>query len=142
MANKSLRTFIKETENNELENTYMDYWYDWFCKEESLKNKALVLGKKVKQISNSSKINLDNQYVFFKNNCPIGGNLYDDFRICDLETGDVIYTITPSSGHTADKIAVKKGLKKGLSSIWGRENSFDGPLLEGSWNDVKKFFGV
>jgi len=47
-----------------------------------------------------------------------------------METGNVIYTIVPRSGHT------------GKAEVWGRENNFDGPLVQGKWKDVKTFFGV
>ena len=60
----------------------------------------------------------------FKNNCPCNGSLYDDFRICDVKTGEVIYTIVPSDGF-------KK--TKGKAIVWGRENDFEEPchILEG-----------
>lgn len=106
-------------------------WYDWFCKEESLHRKTKKLGKMLEQISKSPKIKPDKQYVFFKNNCPMVGKLYDDFRICDITSGEVIYTITPASGHRAHK---------GIGSVWGKENSFSEPLFEGSWRDIKKWF--
>ena len=105
-------------------------WYDWFCRDTSLANKTRSLGKKVLQLMSSDKIDNENNYVFFKNNCPMKGPLYDDFRICDMETGDVIYTVVPRSGHT------------GVAEIWGRENNFDGPVVSGTWRDVKAFFGV
>lgn len=105
-------------------------FYDWFCKDSSLKNKAVILFKKLNKISKSKKIDLENTYCFFKNNCPVVGGLYDDFRICDLKSGNVIYTITPSS-----KI---RGISQ--SEIWGKENDFKGPLLVGSWKQVLEFF--
>lgn len=106
-------------------------WYDWFCKNSSLQRKGEALLKKLKAISKSTKFDNSKCYVFFKNNCPCNGSLYDDFRICDLETGDVIYTVVPKSGHTADN---------GLGEVWGRENNFDGPLYRGSWKEIKKWF--
>jgi len=105
-------------------------WYDWFCRDTSLANKTKTLGKKVLQLMNSEKVDTENMYVFFKNNCPMSGPLYDDFRFCDMENGDVVYTVVPKSGHT------------GNAEVWGRENDFDGPLLEGNWRDVKQYFGV
>jgi hypothetical protein len=57
--------------------------------------------------------------------------LYDDFRICDIETGGVKYTITP-----------KDTWEKGQASVYGRDNNFEKSLVVGNWNDVKKFFGV
>ena len=108
-------------------------WYDWFSRDTSLPAKTQKLGKKVLQLMKSSKIDAENNYVFFKNNCPMNGSLYDDFRICSMETGDVIYTVIPSCGHESSK---------GQAQIWGRENDFDGPIITGSWNDVKQFFGV
>lgn len=106
-------------------------WYDWFCKDTSLANKTQVLGKKFLRIKDSSKINLDTMYIFFKNNCLVNGRLYDDFRICDIESKNVIYTVTSAEGHLSGK---------GQSSVWGRENDFKYPLVQGSWADVLNFF--
>ena len=68
-------------------------WYDWFCKDTTLKSKTYKLGSVVKQIIDGGKVDLDKSYVFFKNNCPLNGPLYDDFRICSLETGDGNFTV-------------------------------------------------
>ena len=106
-------------------------WYDWFCRSTSLAKKTEFLGMKVVQLSKSPKIDLNKMYVFFKNNCPMNGRLYDDFRFCDIETGEVIYTITPSCGHK---------VKLNHAEVWGRENDFEEPLVSGKWPDVKKFF--
>jgi len=103
-------------------------WYDWFCKDESLYKKTKTLGTKVKQIVNSPKLNPTNQYVFFKNNCPCDGPLYDSFSICDIESGDVIFWITPKSGHT------------GMAEVCGPSNDFKEPLVPGTWKDIKDFF--
>jgi len=108
-------------------------WFDWFCADEALGNKTKKLAAKLKQIMESEKIDCENSYVFFKNNCPMLGSLYDDFRICDIESHDVIYTITPSVGYDH---------KKGVAEVWGKENVFKEPLISGTWADVKKFFGV
>lgn len=106
-------------------------WYDWFCRDSSLANKTQKLGKNLIAISKSKKIDIDKQYVFFKNNCPMTGNLYDDFRICDIETGEVIYTVTPKSGHNSDN---------GLGEVWGKSNDFDGSIFKGTWTEIKKWF--
>lgn len=106
-------------------------WYDWFCKEASLYTKTKKLTNKLKKIMWSKKINLEKNYVFFKNNCPCLGSLYDDFRICDLETDDVLYTVIPSSGVSSNK---------GNAEVWGKENNFEKALVSGAWKDVVKFF--
>lgn len=106
-------------------------WYDWFCKETSLAGKTKKLGNKLLQIMDSPKFNKDKCYVWFKNNCPMVGNLYDDFRIADIETCEVIYTIVPSSGFTKNK---------GKAELWGKENDFQGPIVEGTWKDIKNYF--
>ena len=74
------------------------------------------------------KFNPETTYVFFKNNCPCCGSLYDDFRICDIETGDVIWTVIPSSGFD------------GKAKLWGRENDFEMPIIDGSWKDIVEYF--
>jgi hypothetical protein len=135
MRYDNINTFIRRFDNGDFSSNNLNVqfeagWYDWFCRDTSLRNKTITLAKKVKQIAKSDKIDCENYYVFFKNNCPMVGPLYDDFRICDIENGDVVYTIVPKSGHT------------GKAEVWGRENGFNGPIVEGTWNDVKIYFGV
>jgi len=108
-------------------------WYDWFCKDSSLKARTDRLAPKVKKIAKSKKIDPTKVYVWFKNNCPMVGTLYDDFRIADLSTGDTIYIIVPRTGRTA---------LKGQAEVWGRENGFESALYEGDWKGVLNFFGV
>jgi len=92
-------------------------FYDWFCRDSSLRNKSWKLMKQVKTfLKHNPQIDLLEHYVFFKNNCPMRGPLYDDFRICNIETGDVVFTVIPKCGHS------------GLAEIWGRENDFKGPI--------------
>jgi hypothetical protein len=103
-------------------------WYDWFCKKEKLAGKTAKLTAKLKTILKSAKIDTETQYVFFKNNCPMSGPTYDDFRICDIETGDLIYTIVPKCTHS------------GMAEVWGRENGAFDRIVQGTWTDVKKYF--
>ena len=133
---RSIREFLKMYDEGKFNSPDVQAqieagWYDWFCKDTSLANKTKKLVSKLKQIVNSPKIDQDKMYVFFKNNCPVFGSLYDDFRICSLETGDVIYTITPASGHNSDK---------GTATLWGKENNFHEAIIEGTWEDIKNYF--
>ena len=102
-------------------------FFDWFCKDSSLKNKAKKLFARLKGIVRSGKFDPAKCYVFFKNNCPCFGKLYDDFRICDLETGDVLYTVSPSN-------------RKGKADVWGVDNDFEAPLVSGTWREVRAWF--
>ena len=68
-------------------------WYDWFCKDSSLANKTKKMGNIIKQVKSGGKVNPKDWYVWFKNNCPLNGPLYDDFRFARLDTGDVQLTI-------------------------------------------------
>ena len=76
-----------------------DVFYDWFCRDASLSRKAAGLFAKVQRIADSPRFDKNAVYVFFKNNCPCNGSLYDDFRICDLKTGQVLFCVVPRSGH-------------------------------------------
>lgn len=131
MSNISIQNFITNFDNGVYDSDDYDTqcnagWYDWFCKQSSLRNKTQLLGKKVKQLSASAKVDVNKHYVYFKNNC--GNVLYDDFRICSLDTGDVIYCVSPND--------------HGKATVWGADNDFDAPLVNGSWKDVKVFFGI
>ena len=100
-------------------------FYDWFCSDKALENKSMKLFKQVKTfIKYHPEINLDTHYVFFKNNCPMLGSTYDDFRICDIEEGNVQYTVTPSRVLKNGKNQIR------MAEIWGRSNNFKQPLKE------------
>lgn len=138
--NIPLREFITRFEAGEFENpsrsTQCDAgWYDWFCKDTSLRNKTRFLGKRVISLAKSKKINLDTMYVFFKNNCPMNGNLYDSFSICDLKTGDVKFWITPANGHAGDKLSYKK------PCVTAYDGSGDDKVFS-DWREVRNYFGV
>ena len=87
-----LRTWIQRFNNNEFESLDVRVqieagWYDWFCRDTSLRNKTKKMGNIIKQIKDGGKVNLDQSYVWFKNNCPMSGPLYDDFRIANIHDG-------------------------------------------------------
>jgi hypothetical protein len=111
-------------------------WYDWFCRDSSLQAKTEKLYRKVIQVARLLKshgFSLKDHYVFFKNNCPGMGKLYDSFSICEIGSGDVKFFVTPSSGHTIDN---------GKAQVYFHKNKFEEPMAEGKWKDIIEFFAV
>jgi hypothetical protein len=99
------------------------YFYDWSCRDSQLEAKANRLMKQTIQFIKSlpsGNIDLENTYVFFKNNCPLNGELYDDFRICDL-VGDVIFIVVPKTGHHDKDFHT--------AEVWGYKEDGDFDLL-------------
>jgi hypothetical protein len=99
-------------------------FYDWFCKDTSLETKARSLYAKVKKfLKKHPEIDTEKVYVFFKNNCPMMGPLYDDFRICDDD--GVIFTVVPKCGHS------------GKAEVWGKANDFKGAIeVADTWSGL------
>ena len=109
-------------------NAHCFYFYDWFCRDHSLQRKSKMLMTQVKKFIKAMNINIDDTYVFFKNNCPMHGRLYDDFRICDVATHDVIFTVVPRSGHDANEHQAQ---------LWGAINNFKEPIVASSnWKQL------
>lgn len=75
-------------------------FYDWFCKDSSLKNKATKLFAQTKRLVEKLDIDTDTHYVYFANRCPCFGKLYDTLSIVNIETGNVEYCLSPKCGHT------------------------------------------
>ena len=130
----SINTFVERFNNGDFDSPSRDVqceagWFDWFCSVGSLAAKTKVLGRKVVALSDSKLFDKTKCYVFFKNNCPVVGGLYDSFSICDLETGEVLFCLL----H----------LNKGNHAHWELYDykvGFDIPVVNGAWNQVKKYF--
>ena len=126
MAKTTLRKQLEAFDNGKyLDNEGKESWcfnfYDWFCKDESLKRKADTLFRQVKKfVAANPSINIDTHYVWFKNNCPMNGPLYDDFRISDLIEGDVQYNVTAKSGHSK------------MAEVYTRATGFHEPARTGA----------
>lgn len=100
------------------------YFYDWFCKDASLKAKFEKLFPKVKAFVEAAKVDQDKYYFWFKNNCPMVGVLYDDFRISKVGSDINEWVCAIRNGeHT---------LYQGPG--WSE------PLLAGSWREVLNHF--
>lgn len=133
----SIKELLEKRTNKTLtDEDVEDLWYDWFCKDKAILNRGKALLSRLSSINkansvNKSKFDPEKTYTFFKNNCPVNGRLYDDFRICDIETGDVIWTIIPKSGHYVDE---------GRAFLWGKVNDFREPVVEGTWKDIVEYF--
>ena len=112
---KTLRQQLAMWEAGEAEHCHG--FFDWFCSDRSLANRANRLQSNVrtflKAMAQKGKpVDLDKHYVFFKNNCPMSGNIYDSFSICQIEEGNVQFWVTPRSGHRS---------ANGQAEIWIRE---------------------
>ena len=106
------------------------YFYDWSkLKRRSLANRSRVLFTRLKTFLAHIDIDLEKTYVFFKSNCPMSGPPYDDFRICDLETGDVLYTVRPTRQRTSP-------------DIWGSRNGFTEPLVSSEGGGPRSYPAV
>ena len=110
----SLKLQLEAFDRNEWvdDNNRCFYFYDWFCRNTSLERKAKSLIPKVKKFIDKMKIDLDKTYVFFKNNCPGNGSLYDDFRICDRESGDVIIQLRLVLAIPNARVKLRSGVVK------------------------------
>ena len=98
MKKFSINEFL---ENPELNSDEFFGFYDWFCSDESLLNRMKTFIPKLKFLISEGILDGNKLYVWFKNNCPVNGSLYDDMRISALDEDETfIGGFCPKSGHT------------------------------------------
>ena len=112
-------------------------FFDWFCNRHQLFNRFNKLAPKVVQLSKSPLINTEKTYVFFKNNCPVNGPLYDSFSICNIEgDNEVLFWVA----------YINKGCYGIDKSGWEVNARVDGEwrqVLEyAKWKEVKEYFQI
>lgn len=107
------------------------FFWDWFCSEKALKIKSKLLMTKAEKVM--SKLGLDPEMhrVFFKNNCPGQGKLYDSFQICTYdEAGDVVIWCAPSLGYKSEEG------KAQLVDMRVRKKGEEGTITCSSWKEL------
>lgn len=128
MEHHTIREIVKDKKNID----GADLFFDWFCSTKALDIKGKKLLGNVRAISKSPKLNIDELYVLFKNNCPCCGGLYDDFRLVDMKSEDVIWCVVPPhhDGYNGE--------------VWTRNDKFEmyQVVADASWRDIKQFFMV
>ena len=130
-----VRLFESGAFNNKWEMEDAGY-YDWWCSRESLFTRFKKMAPKVVQLTKSPIIDCEKTYVFFKNNCPMVGSLYDSFSICDIETGKVLYWV----GHLERGC---HGYQQGGWCVDTRVNGVWSHILERvKWTEIKKYFQI
>ena len=93
-------------------------WYDWFCGDDALAGRLEQISPVVMGIT--EPFILDNYYVWFKNNCPLSGPLYDDVRFEPLSGNrdGKYFIVTKDSPHEKTKWALHT-----------ERHGFDSPIL-------------
>jgi len=93
----------KFLENPEANADSESNFYDWFCSDKALKGRMLALVPKLRFLVKEGIIDGDTHYVWFKNNCPVSGSLYDDIRISRLDNDEEFRGgFCPASGHNVE----------------------------------------
>lgn len=130
-----LSKLVKMTQDEIAKADRCQLFYDWFCKDASLPGKSKRLMASVRAIvkTGTKMFDPDKTYVFFKNNCPCEGGLYDDLRICDIESGDVLFNVCPSDPWCGNRPRVA------FDSDDGKDRWSD-PLVFDSMKDLKAWF--
>lgn len=97
LGDKDFKTVSKLIEDKTAEAS--DLFWDWFCTNKQLAKQGESNYKKVKFIVDCLKINPEQVRIYFKNCCPVEGDLYDRIYIENINDEDKFICVTPKLGH-------------------------------------------
>lgn len=122
---------INEFLENPVENSDKFFnFYDWFCKDSTLEKRMLSLVPKLKFLVKEGIIDGESNYVWFKNNCPCDGSVYDDIRISTLDKENTFLGgFCPKTGHN--------NIEEKCSVWWFKEGELVTKNFK-NWNTFKK----
>lgn len=80
-----------------------DLFYDWFCTDSGLNSRSKNLIPKVNFVFKTLGLDESQYKVFFKNNCPVYGELYDSFAIDSLDDKVRIW-VAPKLGFSKENM--------------------------------------
>lgn len=113
--------------NPSFENMVEAGWYDWFCDDDDLQSELELMVPFIREIAKSPRLDPARYRILLKNNCPLYGELYTDFRLTEID-GDQHYCVVPSSGHTGTA---------GQSEVWYTDDYANfGCHCSGTWEDI------
>ncbi|QIW87706.1 hypothetical protein Ab1vBOLIVR5_gp58c [Agrobacterium phage OLIVR5] len=105
----SIRKFVENYENgvyDELNVNMIDsIWHDRQVTDRDIQHRTKPLAKKVMRFLKvaEDKVDMDKNYVFFRNVKPTHGDIYDTFTITEKDQKKVIFFICPKIGHEVAK---------------------------------------
>ena len=120
-SKKSIPEFLKSSLDEQVESV----WFDWFCEKTELRGKTVWIVTFLRAIADSPRFDKTKCYVFFRNNCS--DILWDDFRICDMQTDKVLITVVPPQIGVRPHVAFLA-----IGSLH--------PLYFDSWKDIVAWF--
>ena len=96
----SINQLLKNPEK-EIKEARCHLFYDWFCSDTALVNRALKFIPLLQLLVDKGLLDGDSNYVWFKNNCPMDGKLYDDMRISTIENSTFLGGFCLDCGHNS-----------------------------------------
>jgi hypothetical protein len=133
----SIREFINNYEKGEfarfsIRSVINAGWAHWDCEPNELLPKLNAYYPYIKLLTHSNKIDTGSQSFYLKNKSSEEGNL-DFIVFFDRIKKSKIYVI---------KIYPAAINSKEIIELWHTEDDPGGPVISGSWEEIRKFFEV
>lgn len=94
--------FNEQIQQIEQGTPYKSMFCDWFCTRKQLEKQGKTNLSRTKYLLETWGIDLGKVKVYFKNNFPVEGDLYDRIYIENIDNQEQYMTVTPRYGHKGE----------------------------------------